>query len=315
MNTTFTYSSVTNPTWSWSPNSDITASVSVSPLVTTTYTATATIGACTASGTATVTVKTGAAVSVSGSNDLCDGVTNTLTATTTGTGTNYQWYESNNAIGGANSATYVVTTPGSYSVSADDDGCPSTSSAFVVAYTTNTITASAGANGTISPSGAVTVNCGQNQTFTITPDPTFAIDDVLVDAVSVGAVGTYTFTNVTAAHTISASFIAAPCAVPTTANAGANASVCDGADYTLGGSIGGSATSATWSTSGTGTFNPSNVFGTATSYTPSPADITAGTVVITLTTDDPDGVGPCVAAVSSLTLTFGISPTTAATAS
>ncbi len=315
LNTTFTYSSVTNPTWSWSPNSDITASVSVSPLVTTTYTATATIGACTASGTATVTVKTGAAVSVSGSNDLCDGVTNTLTATTTGTGTNYQWYESNNAIGGANSATYVVTTPGSYSVSADDDGCPSTSSAFVVAYTTNTITASAGANGTISPSGAVTVNCGQNQTFTITPDPTFAIDDVLVDAVSVGAVGTYTFTNVTAAHTISASFIAAPCAVPTTANAGANASVCDGADYTLGGSIGGSATSATWSTSGTGTFNPSNVFGTATSYTPSPADITAGTVVITLTTDDPDGVGPCVAAVSSLTLTFGISPTTAATAS
>ena len=38
------------------------------------------------------------------------------------------------------------------------------------AIDTYTITASAGANGTISPSGHVTVNYGANQTFTITPD-------------------------------------------------------------------------------------------------------------------------------------------------
>ena len=39
------------------------------------------------------------------------------------------------------------------------------------AIDTYTITASAGANGTISPTGAVSVNYGANQTFTITPRP------------------------------------------------------------------------------------------------------------------------------------------------
>jgi len=69
-----------------------------------------------------------------------------------------------------------------------------------------TITASAGAGGGIAPSGAVSVAPGADQTFDITPDAGFAIADVLVDAGSVGAVAQYTFTNVTADHTIAASF-------------------------------------------------------------------------------------------------------------
>jgi len=69
-----------------------------------------------------------------------------------------------------------------------------------------TITASAGEHGSISPSGVVAVNNGANQTFTITPDPTYLVADVLIDGKSVGAVSNYTFTNVTANHTISASF-------------------------------------------------------------------------------------------------------------
>jgi hypothetical protein len=69
-----------------------------------------------------------------------------------------------------------------------------------------TITASAGAGGSISPVGGVVVGCGSNQTFTITPDPCYHVTDVLVDGISVGAVTSYTFTNVTANHTISASF-------------------------------------------------------------------------------------------------------------
>ncbi len=73
-----------------------------------------------------------------------------------------------------------------------------------------TITASAGANGSISPSGAVVLSPGANQTFTITPSssPCYNIEDVLVDGVSVGAVSSYTFNNVSANHTISASFVA-----------------------------------------------------------------------------------------------------------
>ena len=71
---------------------------------------------------------------------------------------------------------------------------------------TYTITASAGTGGTISPSGAVSVNYGTNKTFTITPNTNYHVVDVLVDGSSAGAVTTYTFTNVTASHTISASF-------------------------------------------------------------------------------------------------------------
>ena len=69
-----------------------------------------------------------------------------------------------------------------------------------------TVTATAGSNGSISPSGAVLVNHGANQTFTITPNGGYFIADVLVDGASVGAVTSYTFSNVTANHTISATF-------------------------------------------------------------------------------------------------------------
>jgi hypothetical protein len=69
-----------------------------------------------------------------------------------------------------------------------------------------TITASAGANGAISPTGAVSVNYGTDTTFTITPSTGYHILDVLVDGSSVGAVGSYTFTGVTANHTIAALF-------------------------------------------------------------------------------------------------------------
>ena len=74
--------------------------------------------------------------------------------------------------------------------------------------TTNTyaITASAGSHGSISPSGDVTVNQGSNKLFTITPDNDYSINDVLVDGSSVGAVSSYTFTNVTEDHTISVTF-------------------------------------------------------------------------------------------------------------
>ena len=69
-----------------------------------------------------------------------------------------------------------------------------------------TITASAGANGAISPSGAVSVNHGDDQSFTITPDAGYHVLDVLVDGSSVGAVTSYTFDDVTTNHTIEASF-------------------------------------------------------------------------------------------------------------
>jgi hypothetical protein len=71
---------------------------------------------------------------------------------------------------------------------------------------TYAIAASAGTGGKITPSGSVTVSKGAEQTFAIAPDPGYKIADVKVDGASVGAVSSYTFPSVTAAHSIAASF-------------------------------------------------------------------------------------------------------------
>ena len=73
----------------------------------------------------------------------------------------------------------------------------------VTAYT---IEATAGSNGSISPSGKTAVVSGEDATFIITPDSGYQVADVLVDGKSVGAVRSYTFENVKANHTISVTF-------------------------------------------------------------------------------------------------------------
>ncbi|MCX6699029.1 MAG: hypothetical protein NTV68_03740 [Methanomicrobiales archaeon] len=78
---------------------------------------------------------------------------------------------------------------------------------FVRSYT---ITATAGTGGTISPTGAVPVALWGSQKFIIMPEPGFKISDVKVDGVSKGAITSYTFTNVLATHTISATFTTSP---------------------------------------------------------------------------------------------------------
>ncbi len=71
---------------------------------------------------------------------------------------------------------------------------------------THTITASAGAYGQISPSGATTVTEGESRSYSISAFSGFHISNVAVDGVSVGAVSSYTFNAVGADHTISAGF-------------------------------------------------------------------------------------------------------------
>ena len=82
-----------------------------------------------------------------------------------------------------------------------------------------------------------------------------------------------------------------------TVNAGADAAVCSGSSYSLSGSIGGSAVSSSWTTSGTGTF--SNAALVAPTYTPSAADISSGSVTLTLTTS-----GPCAPANDAMVLSI-----------
>jgi hypothetical protein len=90
-----------------------------------------------------------------------------------------------------------------------------------------------------------------------------------------------------------------------TANAGADQTVCASSPaVTLNGSFGGSALSGSWS-GGTGTFNPNANTLNAT-YTPSQAEINAGSVTLTLTTNDP--AGSCGPATDTMTITINPNP-------
>ncbi|GAB3859724.1 hypothetical protein GCM10028822_36720 [Hymenobacter terrigena] len=84
----------------------------------------------------------------------------------------------------------------------------------------------------------------------------------------------------------------------------ATASTCGTSAFALTGTVGGSVTTGTYSTSGTGTFSPNATTLNAT-YTPSAADVAAGTVTITLTSA---ASGPCAAATATQTLSISPAP-------
>jgi uncharacterized delta-60 repeat protein len=81
-----------------------------------------------------------------------------------------------------------------------------TISATFVGNPSPVIAVNFGAGGIISPSGPVTVNYGGSQTFTIAAYQDSIILGVLVDGAPMGAVSSYTFSNVTGNHTIEVSF-------------------------------------------------------------------------------------------------------------
>ena len=121
------------------------------------------------------------------------------------------------------------------------------------------LTPSAGANGTISPSTAQTVNYGGSQTFTATPGTGYKVNSWSLDGTVVQTGGTtYTLANITANHTVSVTFIILTFAV--TPSAGANGSISPstvqtvnyGSSLTLTATPGTGYTEAEWSLDGTG---------------------------------------------------------------
>ncbi|OGO36967.1 MAG: hypothetical protein A2147_09840 [Chloroflexi bacterium RBG_16_57_8] len=109
-----------------------------------------------------------------------------------------------------------------------------------------TISSSAGPNGSISPSGATLVAPpGSDQSYTIRADTGYHVDSVLVDGTSAGALTTYTFTNVSADHTIAATFAAnAPTTYTLTYTAGANGSISGTSPQTVASESSGTAVTA-----------------------------------------------------------------------
>ncbi len=106
--------------------------------------------------------------------------------------------------------------------------------------------------------------------------------------------GTFTF-PITGVITV------ATCSSPPTANAGSNQSICEGTAVSLSGTIT-NAISPAWSTAGDGIFDNTNILTPV--YSPGAGDISTGSITLTLTTEDPDGAGPCAAATSQVVITI-----------
>jgi hypothetical protein len=92
------------------------------------------------------------------------------------------------------------------------------------AIDTFTVVATAGSGGTISPSGTVAVTYGADQQFTITPNTGYRIDSLFVDGVHSDSTTSYTFYNVTASHTIHATFTHLQLTITATAGSGGSIS-------------------------------------------------------------------------------------------
>ena len=151
---------------------------------------------------------------------------------------------------------------------------------------------------TVSPLGSVTGSSAQSsQTI---------ISQTLTNTSNSSATVTYVVTPIKGGCTGNTFNVVVTVNAVATSNAGSAQQICAGNTAQLNGYVGGSATSGTWS-GGTGTFTPnSNTLNAV--YHPSAADITAGSVTLSLMTNDPDGAGPCPAVSSTVIITINALP-------
>ncbi len=105
------------------------------------------------------------------------------------------------------------------------------------------IVTSVGAHGTIDPSGTLTLNQNENQTFAFMPETGYAIGTLSVDGVRADAAPVYSFTNVTANHTLEVTFAAQASSLTDAGTADAGPSV-GGAGVGTSSSAAGSAASS-----------------------------------------------------------------------
>jgi gliding motility-associated-like protein len=217
------------------------------------------------------------------------------------------------------STTFTITTApqGNYAVTAltDAGACPGASLGTPVAVVVNALpTAVVGGGGAVCAGSTMpdvtftfTGTAPFNFTYTDGTTPVSVSNHPSTTfTITAAAVGTYQVTALTDANSCAATSLGGSVSVvvnpAATVDAGGAQIICAGSTVTLAGSFGGAATTATWS-GGSGSFNP-NANDLNAIYTPSLPEATAGSVTLTLTTDDPDGAGPCLAATDNVVITI-----------
>ncbi len=257
-------------TYAWSNSGGSNAAATFSPSVTTTYTVTVTnAGNCTATASSVVTVNaipTAAITPASGA--ICNGTSQTLTASGGGT---YAW---SNSGGSSAAATFSPSTTTTYTVTVTNaNNCTATASASV--------TVNANPSAGISPTSASICN-GVSQTLTATGGGTYVWSNnggsnaVAVFSPTNTTTYTVTVTNVNNCSATASSVVTVnPLPI---ASINGPTTICSGL-------------SATLTASGGGTYNWSNSLGSNASITVSPSSATTYTVTVT-------GTGNCTATAS-----------------
>jgi gliding motility-associated-like protein len=239
--------------------------------------------------------------------------TGSVVWTTLGTGV---FTPTNTILNPTYNSSTADTTAGSVQIiitSSNNGSCNSVSDTIKLIYT-STITISAGASQTVcsnNPAVSLTGTCTTGVgTWTTSGSGTFspnALTGTYVPSASDISAGTVTLT-VTSGNNgtclpITSTIVVNITPGPT-ANAGINQSLCaNNATVTLSGSVT-IATGGQWSSSGTGTFTPSTT-SLNTTYIPSSADTTAGSVMIFLTTT---GNGSCFPTIDTMIINFTPAP-------
>ncbi|MBL4658312.1 MAG: hypothetical protein JKX73_09950, partial [Flavobacteriales bacterium] len=232
--------------------------------------------------------------------------------TTSGTGT----FDDSSLLAAVYSPSLADTIAGTVvlTLTTDDPAgpCPSGVDSMILTINANPVV-SAGVDDTICENSSYTlagVRSGSATSVIWSTLGTGTFDDTTLLAAtyspSAGDITAGTFTLVIATNdpdgsgpcvviTDSITMIINPIAIVST---GGDAIICAVSTYTAPGTMSGSSSVIIWSTSGTGTFDDTTIL--AATYTPSPADTVAGAVTLYISSDDPDGVGPCIVEVDSM---------------
>jgi gliding motility-associated-like protein len=278
--------------------------------ITATITVTATSGACTGTDVYTITVNPQATANANIDQVICQGGTINLAGIVGGGATSGTWSAPSGVFSNPASLTSTYTpsiTSGTVTLTLttnDPAGpCPAVTDQMVVTVNP-AATVNANIDQTVCQGGTInlagTIGGGATSATWSAPSGTFS------NASSLTSTYTPTITSGTVTLTLTTNDPVGPCLAVTdqmivtvnpqaTVNANIDQTICAGGTITLAGSIGGGATSGTWSAP-SGTF--SNVSSLTSTYTPT---ITSGTVTLTLTTNDP--LGPCNAVTDQMVVT------------
>ena len=236
-----------NTTYLWSDNT--TASTTLTATASGSYTVTATSNGCSSTSAATVvtvnSAPTAPIINASGSTSFCQGGSVTLSFTPANN-TTYAWSTS------ATSNSIVVSTGGSYTVTATSSGCSATSQAVTVSLSNGSITTPV-----ILTSGSTDICSGNSVTLSVSPanNTTYAwSNSASGTSTSVSTAGSYTVIATSNGCTATSSPVVVTLATSPTkpvVTAFGNTTFCQGGSVSL--SVAPEAnTTYTWSNNGTG---------------------------------------------------------------